>query len=127
VPFRRLLDQLVAGVGAARGAVFCDREGEHVVLSIRSPPPAGCGALSEYDLKLCGAQVAASLLLLATLNERERAGDTAQVRVLCEHGALLCRLLPGRYYLTLLLAPGGRWGRAAWLLEETARAVTAEL
>ncbi|HWT86841.1 MAG TPA: hypothetical protein VN177_13775, partial [Myxococcales bacterium] len=50
--FRRILTNLVERARGARGAVFCDQEGESVELVIRDPE------LSEYDMKVFGAQLA---------------------------------------------------------------------
>src|SRR5438477_7740603 len=51
VPFRRMLGSLLERTKGARGAVFCDFEGEFVELVIADP------AISDYDMKICGAQV----------------------------------------------------------------------
>src|SRR5215470_479527 len=54
VPFRRMLDELVARAQGARGAVFCDFEGEFVELVVADP------ALTDYDMKVYGAHMAAA-------------------------------------------------------------------
>ncbi|HUJ27975.1 MAG TPA: hypothetical protein VLW85_18265, partial [Myxococcales bacterium] len=58
MPFRRMLDELLAQAPGARGAVFCDFEGEFVELVIRDP------ALTDYDMKVYGAHMAAAWMNL---------------------------------------------------------------
>lgn len=112
----------MARVPGARGAIFCDYEGENVELFLASPPPAGCPELSEFDMKICGAHVAAPLARL-----READANPLELRLLCTKGALLCRMLPDGYYVALLLAAPGRSAVATLRLAETARLVAAEM
>jgi len=64
VSFAALLGDLVASAKGARGAVFCGHDGEFVDLLVAQPQPAGCGELSDYDLKVIGAHLAAPWLRL---------------------------------------------------------------
>ena len=121
VPFRRMLGALVERVPGARGAVFCDYEGEFVDLVIRDP------RLSEYDMKLFGAHLAAAWLTLITGAAGRGAGDLAEVRIGCPGGTLLCRALPDGYYLVLLLASGVPGGPASFELQRAALAFAEEL
>jgi hypothetical protein len=127
VPFRRLLSSLLDRAPAGRGAIFCDFEGEFVELVIRDPQPNGCGPLSDYDMKVFGAQVAAAWLNLRTGATEAGAGGVVELKIACPGGTLLCRALPDGYYLTLLLAQGHASGPAAFELEKTAVLVSAEL
>jgi hypothetical protein len=127
VPFRALLEKLVAATRGARGAIFCDLEGESIDLFVARPQPAGCGELTEFDLKICGAQVAAPLLGVGEVAAEASAGAPREVRVLCAQGTLLCRVISDGYYVVLLLAPGGRSGDATRKLRETSRLVQAAL
>lgn len=105
MPFRALLAELVANAPGARGAIFCDYEGENVDLAVADPQPPRCGPLSVYDLKVCGAQFAAVWLLLQERNQTQGAGSLCELRVRAEHGTLLCRSVKDGYYVTLLLSP----------------------
>jgi hypothetical protein len=127
VPFRALLQTLVDRVPGARGAIFCDGEGEHVELAHPAAPSERAQPLSDYDLKICGAQMAATLLHLHDASAEHSAGELAELRVLSVGGVLLCRALAERYYLVLLLAPGHRSPQASRALAETARLVQAQM
>jgi hypothetical protein len=127
VPFRQLLGELVAAVPGARGAIFCDYEGESVDLHVAEPQPAGCGALSLYDLKVCGAQLTAAWLLLQERSKDHGAGLLDALRLRTDQGTLLCAAVKGSYYLTLLLAPATPVARAALVLEKAARRFAEEM
>ena len=126
--FRPALQELVLRAQGARGAVFCDGEGESVDLVLAEPPPPGCGKLTRYDLRLAGAQVAAAWLHLHAESVQRGAGKALELELRCEAGTLLCRVLREEYYLVLLLAPGKRPpGAAAFALRQAAARVLAEL
>jgi hypothetical protein len=127
VPFRELLQGLVDGTPGARGAIFCDHEGEHVELALKAPPPAGCAEMSEWDLKICGAQLAATLLQIEEASQAMQAGAPRELRLTCGEGTLLCRLLPHQYYVLLVIAPGRAAARGSFALRETAQGVAAEM
>jgi hypothetical protein len=127
VPFRRLLQSLVDTTRGARGAVFCDHEGEHVELALARALPQGCGELGEFELKICGAQMAAPLHALHEASAATGSGEPRELRMRCAGGIIVCRVLPGRYYLALLLAPGGRSSLAGWQLDRAARLVEREM
>jgi hypothetical protein len=105
VPFRLLLGELVEALPGARGAVFCDYEGESVDLFVAAPQPPGCGPLSEFDLKICGAQLTAVWTLLAERSLEHGAGRVDALHLHTDHGALLCAAVKDGYYVTLLLSP----------------------
>src|SRR5437764_1423259 len=95
-----MLTSLVERVSGARGAVFCDHEGESVEVVIRD------ATLSEYEMKVVGAQLA-SVWADLTVSARERgAGATIELRLGCSAGTLLGRSLPGGYYVVLLVGMG---------------------
>src|SRR5205823_1681755 len=75
VSFRGMLTSLVERVSGARGAVFCDHEGESVEVVIRD------AALSEYEMRVVGAQLA-SVWVDLTASARER-GAGAQIGTIC--------------------------------------------
>ena len=127
VPFRGLLERLVKSERSARGAIFCDHEGEAVALSLAEVPPRGCAPIGEYDLKVCGAQMAAPVLALMAAAAAGGAGPPKELRMLCEHGTLACRVLRDGYYVALLLAPGGRSAGAPGKLAAVSALVLAEM
>ena len=127
MPFRSLLAALVANAPAARGAIFCDYEGENVDLAVADPQPPRCGELSVYDLKVCGAQLAAVWLLIQERNRQQGAGQLTELRVRAELGTLLCHAVKDGCYLTLLLGPGPRAGSASLLLARTAARFAEEM
>ena len=121
VPFRRILTSLVERALGARGAVFCDHEGESVELVIRDPE------LSEYDMKVFGAQLASIWMGLQTDSKERGAGAVIELRVACGEGNLLCRALPDGYYLVLLVGRGTPSAYAAFALQATALEIAAAL
>jgi hypothetical protein len=121
VPFRRVLTTLVATARGARGAVFCDQEGESVELVVRG------GGLSEYDMKVLGAQLAAAWLNLQGNSSESGAGGIVELRLCCAEGTLLCRSLRDGYYVVLLVAKGAPSARAAFLLERAAAEIEQEM
>jgi hypothetical protein len=121
VPFQRLLDTLVARAPGARGAVFCDVQGEFVRLAIKD------AALTEYELRAYGAHVAAPWLNLRTGLATSGAGGIVELKVGCPGGTLLCRALRDGYYLVLLLEHGRAAAPAAFEMARTAQEVAREL
>jgi len=121
VPFRRVLTTLVATARGARGAVFCDQEGESVELVVRG------GGLSEYDMKVLGAQLAAVWLSLQANSSESGAGGIVELRLCCAEGTLLCRSLRDGYYVVLLVAKGAPSAPAAFLLERAAADIEQEM
>ena len=112
VSFAALLGDLVASAKGARGAVFCGHDGEFVDLLVAQPQPAGCGELSDYDLKVIGAHLAAPWVRLQDGSANAGAGTALEMGMRCKEGALLCARLPEGYYLVLLLAPAAQVSRA---------------
>ena len=126
--FRPALRELVLRAPGARGAVFCDGEGESVDLVLAEPPPAGCAGLTKYDLQLTGAQVASAWLHLHAGSVERGAGRAIELQLRCDKGSLLCRVLREEYYLVLLLAPGRpAAAAAAFALREAAARVLTDL
>ncbi len=121
MPFRELLGSLVAKAPGARGAIFCDYEGEAVELVL------GDDSLSEYDMKVFGAQLAAAWLSLQNDSAERGAGAIVELRIACAHGTLLCRSLPDGYYVVLLIGRGAPSATASHQLGATAAAMAAEI
>jgi hypothetical protein len=121
MPFRRLLRTLVERTRGARGAIFCDYEGEFVDLAIGDP------TLSDYELKVFGAQLTASWITLGTAAATRGAGGVVELRLTCAAGTLLCNALPEGYYVVLVLAKNQPSAAAAFELRKTSIELAAEL
>jgi hypothetical protein len=105
-----MLTSLVERVPAARGAIFCDHEGESVALAIRDPQ------LSEFDMKVFGAQLAALWHSSQERSKEAGAGAILELQASCSAGTLLCRSLPDGYYVLLLIGRGSPIATAAFAL-----------
>ena len=116
-----MLSSLVERAPGARGAVLCDYEGEFVALVVRDP------LLSEYELKIFGAQLAAAILNLQTNSSERGAGNIVELRLGCAGGTLLYRSLRDGYYVMLVLARGQPSALAAFELDHTAAEITTAL
>jgi predicted regulator of Ras-like GTPase activity (Roadblock/LC7/MglB family) len=116
-----MLTALVERVPGARGAVFCDHEGESVAQAVRA------GTVSEYDMKVFGAQIAALWVNLQGSTRECGAGAMVELRVGCAGGSVFCRSLPDGYYVVLLTGPSAGGGRAAFELRATAAEIAKEL
>jgi hypothetical protein len=127
VSFAALLGDLLASAKGARGAVFCGHDGEFVDLLVASPQPRGCGELSDYDLKVIGAHLAAPWLRLQDGSANGGAGAALEMGMRCREGALLCARLPEGYYLVLLLGPGAQVARAFVALRQAAKRLAEHL
>ncbi len=120
VPFRAMLSSLVERAPGARGAVFCDYEGEFVELVVRDP------SLSEYEMRVFGAQMAAAWLSLETNSSQCGAGGILELRLGCAGGTLLCRSLRDGYYVVLVVAPGTPSAHAAFELRHAAAEMSSQ-
>ena len=121
VPFRRMLSSLVERAPGARGAVLCDYEGEFVALVVRDP------LLSEYELRVFGAQLAAAVLSLQNNSSENGAGNIVELRLGCTGGTLLCRSVRDGYYVMLVLEGGRPSAHAAFELGHTAAEIASAL
>jgi hypothetical protein len=120
VPFRALLAELVDRTPGARGAIFCDFEGESVELALAEPPPPGFEPLTVYDMKICGAQLAAVWIQLDERSRQQSAGPLLELQLGAPRGTLHCCTVKDGYYLTLLTAPGKASGPATRALRRIA-------
>jgi hypothetical protein len=116
-----MLSALIERAAGARGAVLCDYEGEFIELVVRDPN------VSEYEMKVFGAQIAAAWSSLHAGSTEHGAGGIVEMRIGCAGGTLLCRSLRDGYYLVLLLQSGSPPAPAAFLLRDAASALAAEL
>jgi len=116
-----MLGELVTMAPGARGAVLCDFEGEFVELVVHDP------ALSDYEMKIFGAQVAAAFINLQNNSSQHGAGAIVELRLATAGGTLLGRALRDGYYLVLLLARGAPSAPASFALQHVATEMAAEL
>lgn len=116
-----MLTSLLERAPGARGAVFCDFEGEFVELVVRDPE------LSHYDMRVFGAQMAAVWLNLNSNSTDRGAGGIVEMRLGCAGGTLICRSLRDGYYLVLLIGRGNPGALAAFELEHTAAEIVSQL
>ena len=116
-----MLTSLCERAPGARGAVFCDFEGEFVELVVID------SALSDYEMKVFGAQMAAAWLNLQTHGTQHGAGGIVEMRLGCSGGTLLCRALRDGYYVVLLIAPASPAALAANALQHAAAELASEL
>ena len=121
VPFRRMLTALVGRVPGALGAVFCDHEGESVDLVVAD------SAISEYEMKVYGAQVAAAWLSTKESAAERGAGPLLELQAACAAGSLLCRSLPDGYYVVLVLGARAPIAPAAFELRAAAAEIAREI
>jgi hypothetical protein len=116
-----MLTALLGRVPGSRGAVFCDHEGESVELVI------GDDALSEYEMKVYGAQLAAPWLSVRETAHERGAGALLELEASCGAGSLLCRSLPDGYYVVLLIGRGARRAPASFQLRSAAEEIAREI
>ena len=116
-----MLSDLVDRAPGARGAIFCDFEGEFIELVIRDPQ------LSDYEMKIVGATVASAWTHLRSQQAARTAGMPVEMKIGCAQGTLLCRGLPEGYYLVLLLGSRQPVGSCAYVLSQAAAAFAREL
>ena len=101
--------------------MLCDFDGEFVELVVSDPQ------VSEYDMKVFGAQIAPAWSSLQESSTCHGAGGILEMRIACAGGTLLCRSLREGYYVVLLLRTGSPAAPAAFVLRDTASALAAEL
>ena len=109
-----MLSSLVERAPGARGAVLCDYEGEFLELVVRDP------SLTDYEMKIFGAQLAAAWLNLNANSSERGAGGVVELRLICGRGTLLCRSLRDGYYVVLVVEGGRPSAHAAFELGHTA-------
>jgi predicted regulator of Ras-like GTPase activity (Roadblock/LC7/MglB family) len=117
VPYRSILEALLARIAGARTALLLDVQGEVVV---------GAGDLGERE-RLIGAYQGISLGMASRTASRF---DTGEVRSLVSRhdgGAVVLTTLKDGYYLVVSLGPGCRPAAAARHCEEARRRLDEEI
>lgn len=122
--FDVILQELLAAVPGARGAVFCDALGETVNAvgaSGRSAPTEN----NDFDLRVAGAQLATPLEL--SMRDNEHLGTIVEATITGRYESLLVQPLADGYYLVLCLEPGALIGLGWSKLRLAASRVLAEM
>jgi hypothetical protein len=119
MPFNYLLTNLLVDVPAAVGAIFLDEEGEAVEWVTRHGDP--------FELKLEGAYHAIFRRRLEACTGVLASGSLESYTLAGERLTALTRVLPGGYYVVLVIDNGGSRARASYHLERTGRILAREL
>lgn len=117
MPYRRILEALLARVAGARSALLLDAQGEVVV---------GAGQLDERE-RLIGAYQGIVLSHARRAAERCGSGSVAFLVARYATGAVVLRPLKDEYYLVLCLGPKANVALAVLRSEETEARMNAAL
>lgn len=123
--FDVILRELIEATPGARGAVFCDSEGE-TVNSVGASGHRNPNKLDDYDLRVAGAQLATPIDLTLA-NATETIGSLRECVIHGPQETLLVHILPDGYYLVLCLEPGSLTALAMHRLRHTAKRVAVEI
>lgn len=123
--FDAILRELLTKVPGARGAVFCDYEGETVV-SVGTSGATDHEVRDDYNLRVAGAQFATPLI---SADERKDSamGRPRECVISGEREKLVVHMLPDHYYLILCLDPGALVGRSLVHVREVAEVLAKEI
>ena len=111
-------------VPGARGAVFCDAQGE-AVSSVGASGRESPETLDDYELRVTGAQLATPLDQVE--QAREHLGAARELVVRGPGETLVVQLLKDGYYLVVCLAPSALAARALPPSRTLASRLTTEL
>lgn len=117
MPYRRILEALLARVKGARSALLLDAQGEVVV---------GAGDLDEGQ-RLIGAYQGIALGMASRTAERFDAGDVRTLVSRHEGGAVVLTTLKDGYYLVVSLGPRAVPAAAARHCEEARERLDREI
>ncbi len=123
--FDAILRELIEAVPGARGAVFCDNLGE-AVNSVGASGRAAPSELTDFDLRVAGAQLATPLDLARAALATDY-GALQECVIGGSHETLLVHLLPEGYYLVLCLEPGAITARGMFWLRQIAKRLAVEI
>lgn len=99
-----VLNDLVAAVPGARGAMFLDHEGEAVVVTDSDLP--------AYDLQVIGAYSGIFLSNARRVSDELNLGHTQRLKIECRDSHLFITGLNDGYYLVLVLSDRANEGLA---------------
>jgi predicted regulator of Ras-like GTPase activity (Roadblock/LC7/MglB family) len=120
-----ILRDLIDAVPGARGAVFCDPEGE-TISSVGASGRTDQEKLDDYDLRVAGAQFATPLHL-AMKNSGEVLGEFLECTIAGGREKILIHMLPEHYYVVLCLAPESLIGCGLHHLRTAAELLRSEI
>jgi hypothetical protein len=123
--FDVILRDLIDSTPGARGAVFCDSEGE-TVNSIGASGQRNPQLRDDFDLRVAGAQLATPIDL-ARAHARQTIGLLQECVISGPHETLLVHILPDGYYIVLCMEPGALTSRAMHRLRGAAKRVVVEM
>ncbi len=118
MPFNYLLTNLLVDVPSALGAIFVDAEGEAIDWVSRQGDPFG--------LKVEGAYHTIFDRELAGISDR-LAGEVFAYTVAGKELSALTHVLPGNYYVVLVIERGSLHAVAMYHLERAAQVLSREL
>ncbi len=119
MPFNYLLTNLLADVPGALGAIFLDDEGEAIEWVTRHGEP--------YEIKVEGAFHSIFKRRLAGPVQAMGGGAMVAYEIQGRRLAALTRVLPGGYYVVLVVERGVPLARARYRLERVARILEREV
>jgi predicted regulator of Ras-like GTPase activity (Roadblock/LC7/MglB family) len=119
MPIKALLDELVAKISGALGAVFVDPEGEAIELCVRAATP--------YEMRLEAAYHGVFLRRAARLASLAGAGGLRRLTIAGRKMRVLSRPLKGSYYLVLVLEPDASVAAAADTLQRASAGFEREI
>ncbi len=119
MPFNYLLTNLLVDVPSALGAIFVDAEGEAIDWVSRQGDPFG--------LKVAGAYHTIFDRKLTHIAERLAVGAVYAYTVAGKDLSALTHVLPGNYYVVLVIERGSLHAVAMYHLRRAAQVLTREL
>lgn len=119
LPIKKILNECLADVPDAVGAIFLDHEGESVEFETR-----GC---SPHDAKVIGAYAGIFLSQVERIARELALGSTSRLKVDFQHVSVLTALLQDGYYLVLVLREDALEARAWRSMERTRERLLAEM
>ncbi len=119
MPFNYLLTNLLVDVPAAVGAIFLDDEGETIECVTRHGDP--------YELKVEGAYHSIFARQIVDAGAALLGGPVGTYIMNGERLATLTQVLPGGYYIVLVMDRGGSHAMAKFFLQRAAQVISREL
>ncbi len=120
MPFRRILDDLLATTQGSVGAIFLDQEGETVEL-------ISADHLAPDDLRFVGAWQGIFLTHLRNVCNQVGAGKPHRFKIEFARATVLSCDLKDGYYVVLLVDPSANEGLAWHRLEQCRNHLLAEM
>jgi predicted regulator of Ras-like GTPase activity (Roadblock/LC7/MglB family) len=119
-----ILRDLIDRIPGARGAIFCDSQGESVS-AVGASGRTDVWCLNDYDLRCAGAQFATPLGL--ALDNATDLGPLELCTIAGGREKLVIAMLPDRYYVVVCLEPDALTGRAVHHLRLAAELLGSEI